>query len=60
MAKKQNNREKDPVEILHLTTPTGGKRFGIQNNRTGFVQVVRRLRTACDIRDHWAGREAIR
>ena len=54
MAKQEKNN--NPVEILHLITPTGGVRFGVQNTRTGFVQVVRKLETARKIESHWVSR----
>ena len=57
MAKKQ---EKHAIEILHLTTPTGGKRFAIFNERTGFSQVVRKLTVALRIQSHWVDRDLLR
>ncbi len=54
MAKQE--RAQNPVEILPLITSNGGVRFGVQNTRTGFVQVVRQLKTARKIEEHWVSK----
>ncbi len=53
-------QDEHAIEILHLTTPTGAKRYAIFNERTRYAQVVRKLSVALRIQSHWVDRGLLR
>ncbi len=57
---RNKKEELDPIKILHITSPTGKKRYVVWNTRTNFMQRCRQLTTARRIEAHWIDKDILR